>query len=50
MTQVLMTKFYEGLLARNLTTAHALRLAKLALIRRGLAPFYWAPFIVIGSP
>ncbi|GBC78417.1 hypothetical protein HRbin08_01910 [bacterium HR08] len=49
-TQVLMTKFYEGLLARNLTTAHALRLAKLALIRRGLAPFYWAPFIVIGSP
>lgn len=49
-TQVLMTKFYEGLLARGLPTAHALRLAKLALIRRGLAPFYWAPFIVIGSP
>ena len=49
-TEMLMTNFYNGLLARGLTTSHALRLAKLTLIRRGLAPFYWAPFILIGSP
>jgi CHAT domain-containing protein len=49
-TEMLMTNFYNGLLARGLTTSHALRLAKLTLIRRGFAPFYWAPFILIGSP
>ncbi len=47
-TRMLMTNFYEGLLVRGLTTSHALRLAKLTLIGRGLAPFYWAPFVLIG--
>lgn len=49
-TQKLMTEFYDGLLARGLTTAEALRYAKLHLLRQGLAPFYWAPFVLVGSP
>jgi len=49
-TQKLMTEFYAGLLARDLTTAYALRQAKLRLIRRGLAPFHWAPFVLVGLP
>mgnify|MGYP000545468559 FL=1 len=49
-TRELMVRFYNGLLARNLASAHALQRAKLHLLHQGLAPFYWAPFILIGSP
>ncbi|MCX7753280.1 MAG: CHAT domain-containing protein [Blastocatellia bacterium] len=49
-TQQLMVRFYHGLLARDLTAAHALRQAKLHLLRQGLAPFYWAPFVLVGAP
>lgn len=49
-TQELMVQFYNGLLVRGLATGRALQRAKLHLLHQGLAPFYWAPFILVGSP
>jgi CHAT domain-containing protein/Tfp pilus assembly protein PilF len=50
-TADLMESFY-GHLARGETKAGALRSAKLDLLRRepGLAPRYWAPFVLLGDP
>lgn len=50
-TAELMTRFYQGLLARGLPPAAALREAQLALLgdRRFAAPAHWAPFIVVGD-
>jgi CHAT domain-containing protein/tetratricopeptide (TPR) repeat protein len=50
-TTGLMESFYEHL-ARGETKAVALRSAKLDLLRRepGLAPRYWAPFVLLGDP
>ena len=40
--------FIKNLL-RGQSSPDALRAAKLAMIRAGKAPLYWAPFIVIGE-
>jgi CHAT domain-containing protein/tetratricopeptide (TPR) repeat protein len=47
-TATLMTRLYSGL-KEGQTAADALRAAKLAMIREGKAPVYWAPFILIGE-
>jgi CHAT domain-containing protein len=49
-TQKLMTTFYDGLLTNGLAASRALQQAKLAMLRSGAAPFYWAPFILVGPP
>jgi CHAT domain-containing protein len=49
-TQKLMVAFYEGLFAEGRSTPRALQQAKVRLLRSGAAPFYWAPFILVGSP
>ena len=51
-TAELMTDFYRRLLAANATTpAGALREAQLAMIdgKKYSAPFYWAPFVLVGD-
>lgn len=47
-TAALMLKMYERLTEGD-PAATALREAKLAMIRAGKAPLYWAPFILIGE-
>ena len=47
-TATLMTKLY-GQLQAGKSAADALRTAQLDMIRAGKAPFYWAPFILIGE-
>lgn len=54
-TKTLMVAFHRALLrsgAGDLGKAKALRAAKLALLRNPNTrhPFYWAPFVLIGSP
>lgn len=49
-TRELMVRFYSDLLTRNFASAHALQRAKLHLLHQGMAPFYWAPFVLVGSP
>jgi CHAT domain-containing protein len=47
-TAQLMTTMY-GHLQKGQPAADALRAAKLALIKEGKPPVYWAPFILIGE-
>lgn len=50
-TSELMTNFYQTLLQKqNVSFSKGLRESKLELIRKGkyAAPYYWAPFILIG--
>jgi tetratricopeptide (TPR) repeat protein len=47
-TANLMTQMYAGL-KDGKPAADALRAAKLAMIREGKAPVFWAPFILIGE-
>jgi CHAT domain-containing protein len=48
---LVMERFYAGLQAGTMSKAEALRRARLAVMgTAGFArPFYWAPFILIGS-
>ncbi len=46
-TAYLMDSFYKHL-ERKEDVAAALRLAQLDMIRKGYAPYYWAPFILTG--
>ncbi|HYH47018.1 MAG TPA: CHAT domain-containing protein, partial [Thermoanaerobaculia bacterium] len=49
-TADLMQRFYEGMLARGLTPAEALREAQLALLRsKWDEPYYWAAFSLQGE-
>jgi CHAT domain-containing protein len=51
-TADLMTEFYKRLLASdNVSSASAIREAQLAMIsgKKYSAPFYWAPFILVGD-
>ncbi len=50
-TAELMTNFYKNLLASHSPPASALRDAQLAMIADGKhsAPFYWAPFVLVGE-
>jgi CHAT domain-containing protein len=51
-TADLMTDFYKRLLsADNITSSSALREAQLAMIsdKKYSAPFYWAPFVLVGD-
>ncbi|MGB8508850.1 MAG: CHAT domain-containing protein, partial [Pyrinomonadaceae bacterium] len=51
-TADLMTDFYKNLLAKDGTTpAAALRTARRNMIagRKYSAPFYWAPFVLVGD-
>jgi CHAT domain-containing protein len=45
----LMTTFY-GLLSEGKTPSEALRQSKLTLMRQKPHPFFWAAFILTGSP
>jgi CHAT domain-containing protein/tetratricopeptide (TPR) repeat protein len=47
-TAALMTQLYGGLKGGK-PAADALRAAKLAMIRAGKPPVYWAPFVLIGE-
>ena len=47
-TAAFMAELYGGL-KDGQSAADALRAAKLAMIRQGKPPVYWAPFILIGK-
>jgi CHAT domain-containing protein len=47
-TAELMADFYKGLKEEK-PTGEALRAAQLKMIRAGRAPFFWAPFILMGE-
>ena len=48
---IIMAAFYKGLLEPGVSKAQALRLAQLSLLaqKEFSAPFYWAPFILVGN-
>ena len=46
-TAELFISFYRNL--KSMTCCEALRAAKLSMIKKKYSPFYWAPFIYIGS-
>ena len=50
-TAELMTKFYKTLLnpADTVTKAQALQSAQIELLHRYTAPFYWAPYVLVGN-
>jgi CHAT domain-containing protein len=50
-TQILMSSLYQNLVTTNLDKAESLRTAQLSLLRTSKyrAPFYWAPFILVGN-
>ncbi len=50
-TQILMSNFYQKLVATNLDKAESLKTAQQSLLRTKeyRAPFYWAPFILVGN-
>jgi CHAT domain-containing protein len=50
-TSELMARFYDGYLRRGLPAAAALREAQLGILRdaRWKRPYYWAPFVEIGT-
>ena len=50
-TADLMTDFYRRLLAGESSTSGALRAAQLSMIetKKYSAPFYWAPFVLVGD-
>jgi CHAT domain-containing protein len=51
-TAVLMERFYRDYLGRGADGAAALAQAKRALLKETAtrSPFYWAPFVMVGSP
>jgi CHAT domain-containing protein/predicted negative regulator of RcsB-dependent stress response len=50
-TSLLMTKLYEGIKTQKTTRAEALQKAQLGLLKNPVYrhPYYWAPFILVGS-
>ena len=50
-TAELMTDFYQRLLGQNPSPSDAIREAQLAMIsgKKYSAPFYWAPFVLVGE-
>lgn len=50
-TSELMARFYRGLLVRGLSPSQALRAAQISVRaeERFSAPYYWAPFILVGA-
>jgi CHAT domain-containing protein len=50
-TAELMTDFYQRLLGPNPSPSDAMREAQLAMIsgKKNSAPFYWAPFVLVGE-
>jgi CHAT domain-containing protein len=50
-TQDLMISFYQNLLTKNLSKGTSLQLAQQALLRnpKYRAPYYWAPFVLVGN-
>jgi CHAT domain-containing protein len=50
-TQLLMSNLYQKLVATNLGKAESLQTAQQSLLRttKYRAPFYWAPFILVGN-
>jgi CHAT domain-containing protein len=49
-TAELMTQFYRHLKDGQRSKAAALRQAQLELIRTGVHPYFWAPFVLVGQP
>jgi CHAT domain-containing protein len=48
-TAELMGQFYKELTNPELTKAEALHQAQLAVFERYKAPFYWAPYVLVGN-
>ena len=50
-TAELMTRFYDGMLMRNLRPAEALRAAQLSIAsdRRWRDPYFWGAFVLMGD-
>jgi CHAT domain-containing protein len=48
-TAVLMERFYKELTNPEVTKAQALHQAQLALFNQYKAPFYWAPYVLVGN-
>jgi CHAT domain-containing protein len=50
-TNLLMTRFYENLIIKELSKADALQQARISLIKDGAYahPFFWAPFVLTGG-
>ena len=48
-TAELMEQFYKGLTKPELTKAQALHQAQLALFEQYKAPYYWAPYVLVGN-
>jgi CHAT domain-containing protein len=50
-TSILMKRFYENLLVKNVSKAQALHLARISMIREEqyAHPFFWAPFVLSGD-
>ena len=44
-----MKEFYSQLLSQRRSPPAALRQAQIAMWKEGLAPFYWAPFVLQGE-
>ena len=49
-TRDLMVLFYRNLFEKTLTKSEALRQAQIAMADQGVAPYYWAPFVLYGDP
>ncbi len=50
-TSILMKRFYENLIRKELTKAEALHLAQISMIKDEsyAHPFFWAPFVLTGD-
>jgi CHAT domain-containing protein/tetratricopeptide (TPR) repeat protein len=48
-TKDLMVAFYRNLFEKKLTKSEALRRAQLEMVRKGVDPYYWAPFVLYGD-
>jgi CHAT domain-containing protein len=48
-TAELMGQFYKELTKPDVAKAEALHQAQLAVFERYKAPFYWAPYVLVGN-
>jgi CHAT domain-containing protein len=48
-TAELMVQFYKELTNPKVTKAEALHQAQLALFKQYKAPYYWAPYVLVGN-
>ena len=48
-TKELMVQFYRNLFQAKMTKSEALRQAQITMANRGIASYYWAPFVLYGD-